>query len=199
MLIISKHKDYYDYLQGIYGIDPLKILDRSEYPHKPFISEFFVLNFCGESYIKFKSDFFRRGRPFKEKSSDRDEDICKDILWNTFRLDEKYHTGKIIFRDEHCIWVKLDKPLKKEKFPAVVYNIYESYSHRLNWCTYRLTDDGIVCLLKDVEFQKIMSSEDAYSKIEGFISKQDIDMPLNPTDINRFEAKGFDKKKSFRK
>jgi len=28
MKIISKHKDYYDYFQGIYGVDKMKILDR---------------------------------------------------------------------------------------------------------------------------------------------------------------------------
>ncbi len=31
MLIISKIKDYYDYFQGIFGIDKKKILKRSNY------------------------------------------------------------------------------------------------------------------------------------------------------------------------
>jgi hypothetical protein len=30
MKIISKHKDYYDYFQGIYGVDKMKILDRGD-------------------------------------------------------------------------------------------------------------------------------------------------------------------------
>jgi hypothetical protein len=31
MKILSKYKDYYDYLTGIYGEDPLIILDRRSY------------------------------------------------------------------------------------------------------------------------------------------------------------------------
>ena len=41
MKIISKFKDYYDYLQGIYGIDENLILDRTEFspmPYKPSIN-----------------------------------------------------------------------------------------------------------------------------------------------------------------
>lgn len=30
MKIISKHKDYYDYLQGIYGVDNYKIYNRTK-------------------------------------------------------------------------------------------------------------------------------------------------------------------------
>ena len=30
MKIISKFKDYYDFLQGIYGVDPLLVLDRTK-------------------------------------------------------------------------------------------------------------------------------------------------------------------------
>jgi len=28
MKILGKYKDYYDYLQGIYDVDPLLVLDR---------------------------------------------------------------------------------------------------------------------------------------------------------------------------
>lgn len=36
MKIISKFKDYYDYLQGIYGIDENLILDRTEFLPMPY-------------------------------------------------------------------------------------------------------------------------------------------------------------------
>ncbi len=39
MKIISKFKDYYDYLVGVYGIDEKLILDRTEfYPTSRFVS-----------------------------------------------------------------------------------------------------------------------------------------------------------------
>ena len=35
MKIISKYKDYYDYLQGIWGMDEKLTLDRTEYTTTP--------------------------------------------------------------------------------------------------------------------------------------------------------------------
>ena len=49
MKIISKYKDYYDYLSGIYGEDPLKILDRREVDPSDNIR---TIVFCDKIYIK---------------------------------------------------------------------------------------------------------------------------------------------------
>ena len=35
MLIISKYKDYYDYLQGIWGVDEKRVLDRTKFETTP--------------------------------------------------------------------------------------------------------------------------------------------------------------------
>ncbi len=51
MRIISKFKDHYDYLVGKYGIDPIKVLDRTKgelFSYKPLT---FSLFFCGESFL----------------------------------------------------------------------------------------------------------------------------------------------------
>lgn len=48
MRIISKFKDYYDYLQGIYGVDEKLILDRTDFQHLSYtpsnnqISTFYI-------------------------------------------------------------------------------------------------------------------------------------------------------------
>ena len=44
-----------------------------------------------------------------------------------------------------------------------------------------------------------MSAKDAYIAIENYISKKDIEMDSNPDNMIRYEQKGFDIKKSFRK
>ena len=49
MKIISKYKDYYDYLSGIYGEDPLKVLDRREVDPSDNIR---TIVFCDKIYIK---------------------------------------------------------------------------------------------------------------------------------------------------
>ena len=36
MYILSKYKDYYDYITGIYGEDPLLILDRTKWNPLPY-------------------------------------------------------------------------------------------------------------------------------------------------------------------
>ena len=50
MKIISKYKDYYDYLQGVYGVDEKLILDRKEFTSLMFppsnkIETFFICNY----------------------------------------------------------------------------------------------------------------------------------------------------------
>ena len=49
MKIISPYKDYYDYLSGIYGVDPKIVLDRRD--HDEISTEGTVsLVICGKSY-----------------------------------------------------------------------------------------------------------------------------------------------------
>lgn len=66
MKIISKFKDYYDYLIGVYGQDPLKVLDRTKYktydknlinvyprysvPDEIYVDDIMVY-FCGDYYF----------------------------------------------------------------------------------------------------------------------------------------------------
>lgn len=51
MRIISKYKDYYDYLQGINGVDEKLILDRTMYGHldsipgKPMKETIFICDY----------------------------------------------------------------------------------------------------------------------------------------------------------
>ena len=54
-------------------------------------------------------------------------------------------------------------------------------------------------ILKNIGFNKVMSAKEVYIAIENYISKKDIEMDSNPDNMIRYEQKGFDIKKSFRK
>ena len=59
MKIISKYKDYYDYLSGVWGIDPLIVLDRTSYDHlvplnRGFGNEEYQFFICGKMISGYK-------------------------------------------------------------------------------------------------------------------------------------------------
>jgi len=62
MKIISKYKDYYDYLQGIYGVDEKLILDRTEGTSKMFPKHtgLHILVVCGKvlEYVCFNNKYY---------------------------------------------------------------------------------------------------------------------------------------------
>ena len=53
-------------------------------------------------------------------------------------------------------------------------------------------------ILKDIQFNKLFKPEEAYTELYNWIPFIEPIMPNDPTDIQRFEGKGFDKKSSFR-
>ena len=63
MKILSNYKDYYDYLTGVYGEDPLIVLDRTKYnqpfweiPSQSQWGKFGITKYClfiGNYYIEF--------------------------------------------------------------------------------------------------------------------------------------------------
>jgi hypothetical protein len=52
--------------------------------------------------------------------------------------------------------------------------------------------------LGDLEFRKIVPPQEAYTTIYNFLPSDAPPLPTDPTDMQRFENKGFDKKTSFR-
>ena len=185
MLIISKFKDYYDYLQGIYGIDKKRVLDRTSITNS-YVQEYIsvenkeslfhhpeeILYFCGDVYKLYcKADY--------EYLWGRDKDLKYDRQYGWISRD----SFKIVYENDTIVWIKNNEPSKeisKVNFPYFV-------------------KDGTIPVLKHIYFDKVLPSDECYRQIEQFISYKEPEPDSDPTNMNRYESKGFDKKTSFRK
>ena len=201
MKIISKHKDYYDYLAGINGIDEKLILDRSKfYPTPPLImfSEGKLLTFyiCG-----WRIEVIHTNGKF----------YCGDLLkqieipWERNR----YGYGYSAKTETHAL-VKL-----KEGSAAVARAPYklnikdaENLNEVLN-CPILIGMDygGDIShrggtyskfpVLKDYNIGSVLSPESIWNMIYDFLAKSK-DIPDTQTDKEKIIGKGFDYKHSFR-
>ena len=181
MKIISKFKDYYDHLQGIYGIDPLKVLDRTQMSVNTYHTSDrgFTLYFCGSLY-EHQCDSLTHHKNYAEA-----------LLRFT---KSKYLTpkGHIVYQNETCFWAKLDRRIDaKLNFP---YGVLLPVDFRKP----ETATIKSVLILKNLGFYKVMSAEECYRQIEQFIGKSEMESNTDVTDMDRFEAKGFSKKESFR-
>lgn len=197
MKIISKFKDYYDYYIGIFGEDPLKVLDRSEYWIEPQYSKNLdsytpiTLFFCGNWYY--------RGHK-------------KDLIQHRFNPKIKFDSYKnylnltILYEDDNIYWSKIENydNVKKRLFTEKTLNIIskstKAYFILSVWNISKNSNNQSTYypILKDIMFDKVLDAKDCYLEIEQYISKQDLNVETNPDDKNLLEAKGFDKKISFR-
>lgn len=166
MRILSKYKDYYDYLQGIYGIDEKKILDRTSYKPLGWQPETFEIVFCGIGYRL-------------ETIYNYNLNLKHDLIGNYKQ------TFKPLKEVGNKIWLKrTSDKYKNEKCPIIL-----KYWGK----------DVEFPILKNLGFDKIFTPKEAYLALDEFLSYKEPEIPKNPIDVYRFEAKGFDKKTSFRK
>lgn len=189
MKIISKYKDYYDYLTGIYGVDPLLVLDRRvnnnssvqlfgtsvidvtfcnysyHYIFNPETKEVFygsdIKNFDG--FIKERTRFFKRGG------------LIYDIEIK----------GRFTSPDKYSIYAQPTKIVR----PKVPISISINRGTSINFPK-----------LEDVCFNKIIPPKEAYIKLSEWLSSGKKDKTVDKqTDKEKILSHGFDYKKSFRK
>jgi hypothetical protein len=192
MKIISKYKDYYDYLQGIYGIDPLKVLDRTKHGLYNDSDKVYSLGlvFCGDNYTRYlrptKPSSFRYTRELEEferllsriKNNTQDAAyVSDDLVW----IKTVHNSMNSVFRNNH------ESNLSNSEFPYFIKQ--PSY----------LSREVLIPKLDEIKFNHVMSAEMCYLEIERFISYREPDPDSDPDDMVRYEQKGFDAKTSFRK
>lgn len=194
MKIISKYKDYYDYISGIYGEDPLLVLDRREgyihrfssnsenheEIHKLYICGFIVeiyqkgnKLYCGESLEQFHN--VEKSWWYKFYKINRKE--CCMIIINGY----KNNIYKIIRKDEEYLNIKHDCP--------IMY--MENEKKKLFKYFPRLSDFNIISLLPEQEIYNMLSSW--YSR-----KRTDNEQTNTQSNEQKIINKGFDSKKSFR-
>lgn len=185
MKIIAKHKDYYDYLQGINGIDELLVLDRTNCYYNTNIfteNDYICLIVCG---IKFegiyKSGKFRYGKDIENYLSDKDE-----IYDNNYRIyTKKYRYSYIDIQKKEEIY---DNDLE---YPIYVSFRQEKYSKNL-------TELKKFPILKQYDFHNVYSAEEIWIHISNWLSRSK-NIPNNQTNKEKIVSAGFDLKTSFRK
>jgi hypothetical protein len=225
MKILSAYKDYYDYLVGVYGEDPILVLDRRTHT-QPFD--------LGASALTRYND---------------DNEIKKQILWiGDYCIEFMSHNGIPYYGEDiknipgvkvkdvddiHRWWISSYESRYNMKWDDLVKNgllevSWLGYPRKNNsvdilpYPTKRkrpeFLDDSIVIalgsfsnknsygdyiypILSNLNLNKFVSPEKVYQMIVEYLSKRKLEAEYHVdtrTDTQRLEGKGFDKKTSFR-
>ncbi len=172
MRIISKHKDYYDYLQGVYGIDNNKVYKREDYI------------ICGDFISYWNSDHTVHCFAINNKLYT----ICQNK--KGFYTDDKLKIQNSNPFLRRTILLKTPT-VNIERRKPIVYG--RLWGNSINW----VKGDPI---MKSFDFHKVLSAEQLYIEVETFLGylKDHPEIPNNQSDIEKLLSHGFDKKKSFR-
>lgn len=199
MKIISKYKDYYDYLSGVYGEDPLLVLDRRE-SNQLVIGEnvklvFYIAGICFDGYchdgrVYFGKDMYQfEDESHKERRNKYKKFAIKSKWW---RNDE--HLAWILANDgrhydSYDTLLRIDdkKLNEKENCPIIVKDRFNN--------VYKFP------ALKDLYINTLFSPEEIYRKIMEWLSERRTaaeNQSLPMSDTEKLLSKGFDKVTSFR-
>lgn len=185
MRIISKHKDYYDYLQGVYGIDNYKIYQRKniikeedfdttfDLLNKKNKNQHFVYRFAINNKIY---QIFKTRKGFFPVS----KELLKELDYNKWRL-ESILTSQ---GGSTNLNMKYRKPILVSVGSEYYFEKYQDKDP----------------LMKSFSFHKILSAHELYIEVETFLGWIKDNPPIedNQTDVEKILSNGFDKKISFR-
>lgn len=202
MKIISKYKDYYDYLQGIYGVDEKLVLDRSKGSTKMFPAHngLHILVICGKilEYICFDNTYY-----FGSDIAQFNE--AKELKnWGS------YLGVKPIYFINPGI-----NPLHKWNFERIyyptlsndTYNIYPELKELYKTCPIFIYHKNSKTIwaefpsLQELGVNKVISAHDMWILLSEWlgarITEKEPSVPIGDDKI-RIQSAGFDLKTSFR-
>lgn len=201
MKILSKYKDYYDYLSGIWGEDPKLVLDRREFEHPEFFShhpqiiKLYICNlviygfwdgqnfYFGETLSKFgeiKKPSTRNWFSFHNRE-EQVRYVSFDFTPNVpLARTERYNINVEPTNDHMGTTIS-------EKCPILMVRGAKTY--------YKFP------ILSKMNVGSILSPEVIYQMLVEWYSERNNEAekrPDNQTDVQKLLSKGFDKKESFR-
>lgn len=204
MKIISKFKDYYDYLQGIYGIDEKLILDRTKFINRfPYgensVVRFFICGLVIEGL--FRDGKFWYGKELEQFSDNKKRNWGKTGNYYFVKADETKPFGgfdsrvlksPMKFED----WISMQETIayknkKEEICPNDKYNcpiIVSSYygdGYELN------------PILSEYQFHKVFTAEQIWLMLTEWLGREKQIKEMR-TDKEKILSNGFDLKTSFR-
>lgn len=133
------------------------------------------------------------------------EDVIKKITpkksrWDKWRSKdyEKWTWGRSPLKDM-LHFKKIDWVRDRHTKEPIKTNLNKLYDSPLVFIKYpNFLDMTVNPKLSDFGFNKVLSPTETYQDIYNWIPYNEPEVPSSPTDMNRYEAKGFDKKTSFR-
>lgn len=187
MKIISKYKDYYDYLSGIYGIDPLLVLDRRNNDNYTcYIPEKLIFYICGLKIEGYYDGFkFYYGEKLKKRAD---------------------HTEKKYFWQKDCpersYIKKIDRYINNEIEKLSDDNNYNKI-HNCPIIMQGYTNDHLLKFpqLNKFDVQQILPAEEIYQMLVQWLSdirNQNETKVDKRTNKDKILTNGFDLKTSFR-
>lgn len=189
MKIISKYKDYYDYLVGVYGVDNKIVLDRRRGQHIDWDWELNRVNslcICGIAYdFLFMNGKFYYGQEIMDNFETKlnvfanQNEVFYADTWNVSRV-----TSEGFEISPYPTYVN-----EKEKCPIVL--IGNPHKSR---CDY---NGRLYPKLSDMEFARIMDADTIFKLLAQYLSPKDI-TPQPMTDKEKIVSHGYDIKRSFR-
>jgi hypothetical protein len=200
MKILSKYKDYYDYLSGVWGEDPKLILERK--------GEFVVENSNHIGCDMYVLTFIIGGNMVQIYNNGEDFYFSKDIKqfdtsnkWYKKEGHYRVNIGYINGRRNNMFIA--DSIKSGYEYLNDKYNCPIIYNCKSWYCSDVTKEDfSKYPLLSSTPITKFVTSQDVYRWIQEYLAKK-IDQSQarqdNQTDIQKIENKGFDKIKSFRK
>jgi len=193
MKIISKYKDYYDYLSGIYGEDPKLILDRRNsnllHLYNNSKIELYIAGYIIEGLYKDNKYYFGKDlKPFIQK--DNLSLFARRYLSRHEKRD--YNKSVHIKYKDNDFWCYLE-PVKDILYTNNNKNcpILVKYANRI------IKYPKLI----DLKLAKFIEPKTIYFWLVEWLSTQITNKEKIQTIISnaeKIEAKGFDKKKSFR-
>lgn len=224
MKIIDNKKDYYDYLSGVYGIDPYVVYDRRGSVGSDTIIEEHPLMFDKREQEEDKYPYTRYGRhskdyPYSERSFDITVEAgekhfyirCKRVKESenspvkltferfdpTEKLSKEWHLD--LYGKSQFFLDRYNKELerytkKQSKAPLAIF--YTDYSHYWDGSGRGMIENPI---LKDLPITGLLPAEEIWQGIYDYLLKmKEPKIVDNRTDVQHLESHGFDKKTSFR-
>lgn len=207
MIIIDGKKDYYDYLTGIYGVDPKLVLDRRSGIESVNADHTCIIicgrvveiyNYKNELYFGEKLDDIlniTRGKysaidyQLNNLIENRKKASPVVVDYENFKYNDYRIVCKEIYEDPFNLNVKFECPIIK-----VDFRTFNRLGSKVDYCESYVN-------LKEIGLSSIITAEEIYSWLSTWLGEQverRMETNIVSTDKQKLINKGFDTKTSFR-
>lgn len=205
MKIISKYKDYYDYISGIYGEDPKLILDRREFDYNTYrfqgsgidMVTLFIAGFRVEGVYK-DGNFYYGGELAKIGTI---KNVTKSKYywdWSNKYYEALYYVVKNETNNPYWVLGEIvkdkDKINDREGCPILIRSKMGGRTDQINVENFPILQDlGLASFIPPETIHRWLSDW-----LSGIENENEKERGITITNIDKLESKGFNKITSFR-